>query len=108
MAEEAVIYLTSLEFRGRAWQDVRTALNQGAKLGISHRLGPLHEQPRGIQVQVRAISSAGVEDKGRPEMGGTLGGVDAASDPQVRGGLAVGAYTTGQGGTSGIQAQRTG
>lgn len=47
VAEEAVIDLTSLKFRGKACQDVRTALNQGAKLGISHRLAPLPEQPRG-------------------------------------------------------------
>ncbi|MEP7194357.1 MAG: DUF2156 domain-containing protein [Actinomycetota bacterium] len=63
VAEEAVVDLPSLEFRGKAWQDVRTALNQGTKLGITHRLAPLIEQPRGIQVQVRAISSEWVEDK---------------------------------------------
>lgn len=100
VAEEAVIDLPSLEFRGKAWQDVRTALNQGAKLGITHRLAPLTEQPRGIQVQVRAISSDWVEDKGMPEMGFTLGGVDEALDPQVRVGLAVDADSTVHGVTS--------
>jgi len=80
---------SSLEFRGKAWQDVRTALNQGAKLGITHRLAPLLDQPRGLQTQVRAISSEWVEEKGLPEMGFTLGGVDEALDPQVRVGLAV-------------------
>jgi phosphatidylglycerol lysyltransferase len=100
VAEEAVIDLPSLEFRGKAWQDVRTALNQGEKLGITHRLAPLLEQPRGIQVQVRAISSEWVEDKGLPEMGFTLGGVDEALDPQVRVGLAVDADSTVHGVTS--------
>ena len=100
VAEEAVIDLPSLEFRGKAWQDVRTALNQGTKLGINHRLAPLVEQPRGIQVQVRAISSEWVEDKGMPEMGFTLGGVDEALDPQVRVGLAVDADSTVHGVTS--------
>jgi phosphatidylglycerol lysyltransferase len=100
VAEEAVIDLPSLEFRGKAWQDVRTALNQGTKLGITHRLGPLIEQPRGIQVQVRAISSEWVEDKGMPEMGFTLGGVDEALDPEVRVGLAVDADSTVHGVTS--------
>lgn len=100
VAEEAVIDLPSLEFKGKAWQDVRTALNQGAKLGITHRLAPLREQPRGIQVQVRAISSEWVEDKDLPEMGFTLGGVDKALDPQVRVGLAIDPDSTVHGVTS--------
>ncbi|MEO8518361.1 MAG: DUF2156 domain-containing protein [Dermatophilaceae bacterium] len=100
VAEEAVIDLPSLEFRGKAFQDVRTALNQGAKMGITHRLTPLLEQPRGIQMQVRAISSDWVEDKGMPEMGFTLGGVDEALDPHVRVGLAVDADGTVHGVTS--------
>ena len=100
VAEEAVIDLPTLEFKGKAWQDVRTALNQAAKLGITHRLGPLCEQPRGIQVQVRAISEEWMGDKGLPEMGFTLGGVDEAMDPDVRVGLAVDADGTVHGVTS--------
>ncbi len=100
VAEEAVIDLPALEFKGKAWQDVRTALNQADKLGIIHRLGPLCEQPRGIQVQVRAISEAWMGDKGLPEMGFTLGGVDEAMDPDVRVGLAVDGDGTVHGVTS--------
>ncbi len=100
VAEEAVVDLSTLEFRGKAWQDVRTALNQAQKLEMSHRLGPLAEQPRGIQVQVQAISSGWVQEKGLPEMGFTLGGVDEALDPHVRVGLAVDADSTVHGVTS--------
>ncbi|GAB3880607.1 bifunctional lysylphosphatidylglycerol flippase/synthetase MprF [Terrabacter terrigena] len=89
VAEEAWIELPTLDFVGKAWQDVRTALNQAAKLGVVFRLGPLVQMPRGIQMQVKAISSEWVEDKGLPEMGFTLGGVDEALDPDVRVGLAV-------------------
>ena len=64
------------------------------------RLGPLSEQPRGLQLQVKAISSEWVEDKGLPEMGFTLGGVDEALDPHVRVGLAVDADSTVHGVTS--------
>jgi phosphatidylglycerol lysyltransferase len=39
--------------------------------------------------QVRGISEQWVSDKGLPEMGFTLGGVDEALDPEVRVGLAV-------------------
>ncbi len=100
VAEEAVIDLPTLAFTGKAWQDVRTALNQAAKAGVELRLGPLSEQPRGLQLQVKAISSEWVEDKGLPEMGFTLGGVDEALDPNVRVGLAVDADSTVHGVTS--------
>ena len=100
VAEEAVIDLPALAYTGKSWQDVRTALNQAAKLGIELRLGPLVEQPRGIQMQVKAISSEWVEDKGLPEMGFTLGGVDEAMDPHVHVGLAVDADSTVHGLTS--------
>ena len=100
VAEEAVIDLPALEFKDKAWQDVRTALNQATKAGMQYRLGPLAAQPRGIQVQVRATSTEWVEDKGLPEMGFTLGGVDEALDPYVRVGLAVDADSTVHGLTS--------
>lgn len=100
VAEEAVIDLSTLAFTGKPWQDVRTAMNQAAKLGITLRLGQLGGMPRGIQMQVKAISSEWVEDKGLPEMGFTLGGVDEALDPHVRVGLAIDAESTVHGVTS--------
>ena len=42
-----------------------------------------------LPAQVRAISEEWVGDKGLPEMGFTLGGVEQAMDPAVRVGLAV-------------------
>ena len=90
----------ALAFTGKAWQDVRTALNQAAKQGISWRLARWPSSPAGIQLQVRAISAQWVEDKGLPEMGFTLGGVDEAMDPEVRVGLAVDADGTVHGVTS--------
>jgi len=100
VAEEAAIDLSSLRFTGKAWQDVRTALNQASKQGLTHRLVPLAQQPRGVQVQVRAISEQWVGDKGLPEMGFTLGGLDEAMDPEVRVGLAIDGDGTVHGVTS--------
>ncbi|BDZ41860.1 hypothetical protein GCM10025865_11590 [Paraoerskovia sediminicola] len=100
VAEEAVIDLPDLEFRGKKWQDVRTALNKGKKLGITHRMVTLADEPREIRAQVRAISDAWVTEGGLPEMGFTLGGVDEALDPAVRVGLAVGEDGTVHGVTS--------
>jgi lysylphosphatidylglycerol synthetase-like protein (DUF2156 family) len=100
VAEEAIIDLPALEFRGKKWQDVRTALNRAAKEGITYREGRLAAMPRGIITQVRAISELWVGDKGLPEMGFTLGGVDEALDPDTVVGLAVDAHSTVHGITS--------
>lgn len=108
VAEEAVIDLAALKFTGKAWQDVRTALNQAGKQGLTHRLVPLARQPRGVQVQVRAISEQWMGDKGLPEMGFTLGGLDEAMDPEVRVGLAVDADGTVHGVTSWMPAYAPG
>ncbi|GAA5024629.1 DUF2156 domain-containing protein [Terrabacter aeriphilus] len=100
VAEEAIIDLPDLEFKGKSWQSVRTALNRATKDGISYREGRLAEMPRGLLTQVRAISELWVSDKGLPEMGFTLGGVDEALDPDTVVGLAVDADMTVHGVTS--------
>jgi lysylphosphatidylglycerol synthetase-like protein (DUF2156 family) len=100
VAEEAVIDLPDLAFKGKAWQDVRTALNRATKEGVTFRMGTLADMPRGVLVQVRAISETWVSDKDLPEMGFTLGGVDEALDPAVRVGLAVDGDGTVHGVTS--------
>ena len=89
VAEDNVIELNRLEFRGKAWQDVRSALNKAAKQEIEFRLVRLAEQPPAIVSQVRALSEDWLADKGIPEMGFTLGGVDEAMDPATRVGLAI-------------------
>jgi lysylphosphatidylglycerol synthetase-like protein (DUF2156 family) len=89
VAEDNLLDLERLEFRGKAWQDVRTALNKAGKQGIEFRLVRLAEQPREIIEQVRTLSEEWISDKGMPEMGFTLGGVDEAMDPATRVGLAV-------------------
>ncbi|WP_207555781.1 bifunctional lysylphosphatidylglycerol flippase/synthetase MprF [Intrasporangium flavum] len=100
VAEEALIDLPALQFTGKRWQDVRTALNRAAKEGITYRQGHLAAMPRGVLSQVRAISELWVGDKGLPEMGFTLGGVDEALDPHTLVGLAVDTQHTVHGVTS--------
>jgi phosphatidylglycerol lysyltransferase len=89
VADDTVIDLDGLEFRGKKWQDIRSALNRAAKEGIDYREVALAEEPWAVRAQVRAISEQWVGDKGLPEMGFTLGGIDEAMDPAVRVGLAV-------------------
>ncbi|MCR6484509.1 DUF2156 domain-containing protein [Amycolatopsis sp. OK19-0408] len=100
VAEDNVLDLEGLEFRGKAWQDVRSALNKAAKQGIDFRLVRLADQPEPILAQVRALSEEWMSGKGMPEMGFTLGGLDEAMDPATRVGLAVDAEGTVHGVTS--------
>ncbi|MGV9457211.1 bifunctional lysylphosphatidylglycerol flippase/synthetase MprF [Streptomyces sp. NPDC003635] len=89
VAEDTVVALPGLELTGKRWQKVRSALNRGKKLDVRFELVRLADQPRGVVNQVRAISEEWVGDKGLPEMGFTLGGVEEALDPHVRVGLAM-------------------
>jgi lysylphosphatidylglycerol synthetase-like protein (DUF2156 family) len=89
VADDTVIDLDGLEFRGKKWQDIRSAFNRATKEGIDYRQVTLADEPWAVRAQVRAISEQWVGDKGLPEMGFTLGGIDEALDPAVRVGLAV-------------------
>jgi len=84
VAEETLIPLDGLEFKGRKWQDVRTALNKAAKAGITAEWWSYQKAPLEITDQIHEISEAWVADKGLPEMGFTLGGLDELDDPNVR------------------------
>lgn len=104
VAQEAVIDLPGLEFKGKKWQDIRTALNQAPKNGIEYRMVRLTEVPRSLRVQVHAISEEWVGEKELPEMGFTLGGIEEAADPRVWVSLAVDADATVHGFTSWLPA----
>lgn len=84
VAEETVLPLPGLVFTGKKWQDVRTALNKAAKVGITAEWITFSSAPLAITDQVRAISEEWVADKGMPEMGFTLGGLDELTDDEVR------------------------
>ncbi|MCF2530924.1 bifunctional lysylphosphatidylglycerol flippase/synthetase MprF [Yinghuangia soli] len=84
VAEDTVVPLPDLEFKGKKWQDVRTALNKAGKAGLTAQWWAFPEAPLTVQEQVREISEEWVADKGLPEMGFTLGGLDELDDPRVR------------------------
>jgi lysylphosphatidylglycerol synthetase-like protein (DUF2156 family) len=100
IAEDTIIDLPGLAFTGKKWQDVRSALNKAKRESITFRLVELAEEPFAVLAQVRAISEQWVGDKGLPEMGFTLGGVDEALDPAVKVGLAIDATGSIHGVTS--------
>ncbi len=84
VAEETVLELGSLAFRGRKFQDVRTAVNRAGRDGIEARWISFPSAPLAVTEQVLAISEEWVADKALPEMGFTLGGIDELNDPAVR------------------------
>lgn len=84
VAEETVLPLGSLEFKGRKFQDIRTALNHARRAGIEARWIDYSTAPLALLDQLHAISEEWVADKKMPEMGFTLGGLDEVADPEVR------------------------
>lgn len=100
VAEETVLNLPDLEFKGKKFQDVRTSLNRAAKEGIVAEWTTFAECKPAYMAQIKAISQQWVSDKPLPEMGFTLGGVNELDDPEVRILLAVDGEGTVHGVTS--------
>jgi lysylphosphatidylglycerol synthetase-like protein (DUF2156 family)/membrane associated rhomboid family serine protease len=84
VAEDTVLELPGLKFSGKKWQDVRTALNKAGKAGITAQWFTFPTAPLSVQQHIRALSEEWVADKGLPEMGFTLGGLNELQDPRVR------------------------
>jgi phosphatidylglycerol lysyltransferase len=100
VAEDSIIPLANLEFKGKQWQDIRTAINKAGKQDVRLVVTKWAEAKPVVTDQLRAISGGWVADKTLPEMGFTLGSLAEADDPDVRLHLAVDADQTVEGFTS--------
>ena len=100
VAEDSVIPLHDLAFKGKAFQDVRTALNKAGKQDVTLEVTRWQDAKPVVTDQLRAISEGWVGDKALPEMGFTLGTLREADDPEVRLHLAVDPDHTVEGFTS--------
>ena len=100
VAEETILELGALEFKGKKFQDLRTALNRAKKTGIRAEWTTYADAPLAVIDQLHVISEEWVADKQMPEMGFTLGGLEEMEDPAVRLLLAVDADGTIHGVTS--------
>ena len=89
-----MLRLDEVSFRGKKFQDIRTALNRAAKAGIRAEWTTFARAPLAVQAQIEAISEEWVADKKVPEMGFTLGSLDELDDPEVRCLLAIDADHT--------------
>jgi lysylphosphatidylglycerol synthetase-like protein (DUF2156 family) len=84
VAAETWLPLGGLSFRGRRWQDVRTAINRAGREGVQARWCTWSETPLALRQQLVRLSEDWLADKGLPEMGFTLGGLDELTDDAVR------------------------
>lgn len=89
VGEDAVLELDGLEFRGKSWQDVRTARNHAAREGIVMRRVDIADAPSELRAQIAEVSRGWSRSKPLPEMGFTLGTVEHARDGQMRTHIAV-------------------
>ncbi|MFP3460399.1 DUF2156 domain-containing protein [Arthrobacter globiformis] len=100
VAEETLLPIREIEFKGKEWQNVRTAINKARKLGIAVLWSTYGELPGSLRSQVHEISEAWVADKALPEMGFTLGSLEELKDDDVLLCLAVDTEGTVHGVTS--------
>ena len=100
VAQETRLAVRELEFRGKEWQNVRTALNRAAKMGVTAVWGSYHGLPQALRGQLSEVSEEWAAEKSIPEMGFTLGGLDELMDDEVLCCLAVDGDGTVHGVTS--------
>lgn len=108
VAEETVIRPRSWATTGKKWQDVRTSINRAQRAGIRSEWTTYFALPLSISVQISDISEQWVAEKGLPEMGFTLGGLDELRDPAVRLMLAIDESGRVEGVTSWLPTYRDG
>ncbi len=91
VADDTIVDLPDLGFRGNRWKPVRTSLNRAEREQVTFRMTRYADEPWAIHAQLHAISEQWVGDKALPEMGFTLGTLTEAADPEVRIALALSA-----------------
>ena len=108
VAEESLLDLPGLAFKGKVYQDVRTAMNHATREGVEARWTTWDECPQGWKDQITVISQAWSSDKALPEMGFTLGGVRELAIPETRILVAIDADSTIHAVTSWLPVYRRG
>lgn len=89
VAQETRLDIRNLEFKGKEWQNVRTAQNRAAKLGVRPVWAAYRDLPAALCARLDEVSEEWAAGKSVPEMGFTLGGVDELDDPEILCCLAV-------------------
>ncbi len=90
VGEETVLRPSTWSMHGSKWQDVRSAINRAERMGVRAEWTSLARLPLQLSTQIDEISEQWVAERGLPELGFTLGGLDELRDPAVALMLAVG------------------
>lgn len=89
IGEDAVITVSDLSFRGKSWQDVRTARNRARREGMRFEMLNQTTADPEIVRQLWDISAEWTAQRGLPEMNFTLGHLTDPPDPEIRTAVAV-------------------
>ncbi|MFQ4147327.1 DUF2156 domain-containing protein [Arthrobacter sp. LAPM80] len=89
VAAETLLDIQTMNFKGKDWQNVRTALNKAEKLGVTAHWCTYSELTGGQRTQVNEISEDWVSGQALPELGFTLGGLEQLKDDNVQLCLAI-------------------
>lgn len=84
VAEETVIRPQAWSTKGKKWQDVRSSINRASRAGLSAVWTSYAGLTLSQAAQLAEMSEQWVAEKGLPEMGFTLGGLDELQDASVR------------------------
>ncbi|PJJ65572.1 bifunctional lysylphosphatidylglycerol flippase/synthetase MprF [Compostimonas suwonensis] len=84
VGEETVLRPRSWSTTGKKWQDIRSSINRAERAGVRAEWLAYHSLTVRQASQISAISERWVQERGLPELGFTLGGLDELRDPEVR------------------------
>ncbi len=89
IGDDATINVSDLSFRGKRWQDVRTARNRAQREGISFQMLDQTSADQEIVRQLWDISAEWTAQRALPEMNFTLGHLTDPPDPEIRTAIAL-------------------
>lgn len=89
VAAETLLDVHGMDFKGKDWQNIRTAVNKAGKLGVSAHWCTYASLTSGQRTQVHEISEDWVSGQSLPELGFTLGGLEELKDDNVQLCLAI-------------------
>lgn len=89
VAQETRLRVRDQNFKGKEWQNVRTAMNKARKLEVTEHWGTYASFAPGLRAQIIQLSEQWVAEKALPQLGFTLGGPDELKDDSVMCCLAV-------------------
>jgi lysylphosphatidylglycerol synthetase-like protein (DUF2156 family) len=89
VAAETLLDVQTMDFKGKDWQNIRTAVNKAGKLGVRAHWCTYASLTSGQRTQVHEISEDWVSGQALPELGFTLGGLEELKDENVQLCLAI-------------------